>query len=93
MNNTRRRLEELGARLGALTKRVRASGIETSPELRQSLWFLRQQWNGLREDMEAVEALGGEPGGNMMAAVEQSLADLEKACAEAEARFGLRRIE
>jgi hypothetical protein len=86
-------LEELGARLDALTARVKALGAGSSAELRQSLDFLREQWNGLREDTEAVETLGGGPGDHMMAAVEQSLADLEKAYTEAQARLGLRRIE
>ena len=93
MSQTRRRLEDLGARLDALTSRARGSRIGASPVLRQSLWLLRQQWDDLREDAEAVELLGGEPGDNMTAAVEQSLLDLETACAEAEARFGLGRAE
>ncbi len=93
MNDARTRLEELGARLATLTERVKALGAGSSAELRQSLDFLREQWDALREDMEAVEILGGGPGDNMMAAVEQSLADLEQACAQAEAQCELRRIE
>ena len=93
MSQTRRRLEDLGARLDALTSSARASRVEASPELQQSLWLLRQQWDDLREDTEAVEMLDGEPGDKMTAAVERSLLDLETACAEAEARFGLGRAE
>ena len=93
VNDVRKRFEELGARLDALTERVKAVGGGSSAELGQSLDFLREQWDGLREDMEAVEMLGGGPGDDMMVAVERSLVELEQAYTEAEGRCGLRRVE
>jgi hypothetical protein len=93
MNDARERLEGLGARLDALTERVKALGAGSSTEVRQSLDFLREQWDGLREDMEAVEMLGGGPGDDMMVAVEKSLVELEQTYAQAEVQCGFLRIE
>lgn len=93
MHDARERLEGLGVRLDSLKERVKALGTGSSAELRQSLDFLRKQWDSLREDMEAVETLGGGPGDDMMVAVEKSLVDLEQAYAQTEGQYGLRRIE
>jgi prefoldin subunit 5 len=93
MSDARQRLEKLGARLDALTQKVEALGAESSPELKQSLGFLREQWDTLREDIEAVEMLGAGPGDAMMVTVEKSLGELEQASAQTEGRRELRRNE
>ncbi|MGD8452726.1 MAG: hypothetical protein PVJ57_12980 [Phycisphaerae bacterium] len=88
MDNGREQLEELGARLDALSRDAKRLKGESSRGLEQSLRSLREQWSTLREELDAIEVLGGEPGSNMIVALQQSLTNLAGACAEAEKRLG-----
>ena len=92
MNDMRRRLEELRVRLDALSTGAKSSRADASAEAEPSLELLHTLWDGLHEDLDAVELLGGGPGGNMTAAVEQALASLESTCAGLEAKADVENV-
>jgi hypothetical protein len=72
------RLQTLGERLEALAAHAQSCEVPTL-EARQQLDCLRQQCEGLREDLDAVAALGATAVTGMTVIIEQALEDLERA--------------
>ncbi|MBN2446989.1 MAG: hypothetical protein JXO22_09700 [Phycisphaerae bacterium] len=79
-DETSTQLDALARRIGALTENA-ARNTGASADLRRSLESLRQEWEKLRAELQAVESIDARWSEDATITIGESLRALEQSCA------------